>query len=59
MINISLDKMKRKKKLAVSRKTGHDLLHSVRNDRFAFLHEQAGNDADDTDEEAVDAHQQD
>jgi len=32
---------------------------SERDDRLAFFHEQTGNDADDTNEETVDAHQQD
>lgn len=33
--------------------------HSERNDCFAFLHEQAGDDADNPDEEEVDPEEQD
>jgi len=57
-IPISRDNMKRKKDLLIP-KNGICSLESVRDHDFAFLHEQAGNDADDTNEEAVDAHQQD
>lgn len=56
MIKISRDKIKKKDHIP---ENGMRSPVSERNDRFAFFHEQAGNDADDTDEEAVDAHQQD
>lgn len=51
------DKMRKKKELIP--KNGICSLESVRDYNFAFLHEQAGDDADDAGEEAVNSQEQD
>jgi hypothetical protein len=48
----------REKEVIASQKGIH-VPASERNDRFAFLHEQTGDDADDADEEEVDPEEQD